>query len=317
MSFKQWTTPDGTSFYPAGDVVKVLPPGYYGIAESMTGGLYFEKRPTKTEELMIFPDSGSKRVVEEIENFWGLENRFKDDGIPYKRGILLYGPPGSGKTCTLRIVVENLTKKHEGIVVDFPGPHAFVEGYKIIRQIHPSMPLIIMMEDLDAILMRSSESDVLNLLDGMHDIDKTIFLATTNYPEKLGSRIMNRPSRFDKRIFIDMPNAESREMFIRSKLIKEDEKIIKQWVEDTDGFSIAHIKELYVANKILGDEYGQAVDVLRRMKSSPHSTAFDEYRVEEPVCGSWASFGTGKAYAEAKRRKGNVIFDIADNLGEI
>jgi hypothetical protein len=314
-------TSDGTQFFPAGDVVKQLPPGYYAIKESMSG-MYFEQLPTKAEKLMIFPDSGTQAVVEEIEKFWLLEDRFREDSIPYKRGIIMYGPPGSGKTCTLRLVVENLTNKHNGMVIDFPGPRMFIEGYKVIRQIHPRMPLVIMMEDLDAILMRSSESEVLNLLDGMHDVDKTIFLATTNYPEKLGSRIMNRPSRFDKKIFIDMPSMEAREMFIRSKLIKEDEKTIKRWTEDTDGFSIAHIKELYVANRILGEDYRQALEILKKMKTSPHSSSFDDYEVsyDEPkmaISCDWSRFGTGKVFKEAMKRKSNPICEIADNLGEI
>jgi GTPase SAR1 family protein len=297
----------------------MLPPGFYKVDQSMQG-LFFKSQPMQTEELMRFPDSGSDMVVEEIENFWGLENRFRESKIPYKRGMILYGPPGSGKTCTVKIVVENLITKHEGIVIDFPGPYMFKEGYQILRQIHPDVPVVVLMEDLDAILRRESESEVLNILDGMHDIHKTIFLSTTNYPEKLGSRIMNRPSRFDKKIFIGMPNCEAREIYLKSKLVNESEEEVRQWVEDTEGMSIAHLKELFVANKVLGDPYPQALEVLRKMKATESSSSFDDYEVvDAPIemKADWSDFGSGKVYREAKKRQGNVIFGIADDIDEL
>ena len=301
MSYVQWTTSDDTKYYPAGRVVKQLPPGYYAIKEGM-GGIFFQRKPIKTERLLRFPDAGSDSVIEEIENFWNLEDRFRKSDVPYKRGIIMYGPPGSGKTCAMRIVVDNLIKNREGIVVDFPGTYLFKESYETLRQIHEGMPLIILMEDLDAILNRN-ESEVLNLLDGMYGIDKTVFLATTNYPEKLGSRIMNRPSRFDKKIFIGMPSSEAREIFIRSKLIEESDDEVSKWVEDTDGFSIAHIKELYVANTILGDPYDTALVTLRKMKSQDISSSFDDYKLNE----SWEKYGTGEVYKEAKKKFGQML----------
>lgn len=282
--FTQWTTPDDTHYLPAGRVVKQLPPGYYDICESMSG-IFLKKKPTKDEALIRFPDASSDAVIEEIQKFWNMEKSFREDKIPYKRGIMLYGPPGSGKTCTIRLAVEDLVAKQKGVVIDFPGARLFREGYELIRGIHTTMPIITLMEDIDAVLARYNESEVLNLLDGMYGIDKMIFLATTNYPERLGSRIMNRPSRFDKRIFIGMPSEVARETYLRTKLKSVDEA--KKWAKDTDGFSIAHLKELYVAHKILGDSYDQALKTLRKMKNSTKSSDFDDY-------------GTGKVYREFK-----------------
>lgn len=297
--YKQWTTCDGKGYFPAGDVVTQLPPGYYAIKNSMQG-TYFEKKTTKSEKLMRFTDATSDLVIEEIEAFWDLEEKFRESDIPYKRGMILYGPPGSGKTCTLRIAIENLTKRG-GIVIDFGDTYMFKEGYEILRDIHDDMPLIVLMEDLDAILRRNSESEVMNVLDGVYDIDRTVFLATTNYPEQLGSRIMNRPSRFDKKIFIGMPSEEAREQYIRSKLIDEDDATVKQWVKDTNGMSIAHLKELYVANKILGDSYEQAIKTLKSMKITTGSSTFDDYAVEDKEA-YWDKWGQGEVYSEAKKR---------------
>lgn len=319
-SFVQWTTSDGDTFFPAGRVAKQLPPGYYDIGQTMTGEIYFKKKQAKAEQLLRFPDSASDKVIANIESFWDLEDKFVAAGIPYRRGIALYGPPGSGKTCILRIAIDNLVNKRAGVVVDFPGPHLMHESYRVLRQIHANMPLVVLMEDLDSILDRHMESDVLNLLDGVTDIRKAVFLATTNYPERLGSRILNRPSRFDQKYYVGMPNREAREMYLRTKL--DDEKEIQKWADDTEDFSIAHLKELFVANKIFGDDYTEALNVLTEMSSTPSSKLFDRYDIkmgEEPVKArganrymtvkdlekfqdnSWSMFGSGEPYKMAKK----------------
>ena len=75
-----------------------------------------------------------------------------------------------------------------------------------------------------------------------------------------------------------MPSSEAREMYLKTKLTEDTE--IKQWVEDTEGFSIAHLKELFVATKILGDSYDRALAVLKSMKRQPDSRTFDDYGAE-------------------------------------
>ena len=320
VGYTQWTN-IGDRFFPAGDVVKTLPPGYYSLDSSMTQGLYFQTKKTKSEELVKFPDSHSDAVLEEINKFWALEGKFREADIPYKRGMMLYGPPGSGKTCTIRLAIDSLVNEHDGIVIDFPGTYLFKDGYPVLREINEGLPLVVLMEDMDAILRQSNESDVLNLLDGIFDIDRTIFLATTNYPEQLGGRILNRPSRFDKKFFIGMPSAEAREVYIRTKFKDDDDKQITRMVEDTDGMSIAHIKELYVAHKILGDTYENSIQTLRDMASQSSSSSFDNFHIaddydrpEEAVRSYreskekyYSQFGTGKVYQEAVKRKGQMI----------
>jgi hypothetical protein len=308
--FIQWTSDDNKTFFPAGKVVPQLPPGYYNICESMHG-LYLDRKDIKNEDLLRFPDTNSDSVIAEMKKFWTLEESFAKSGIPYKRGIMLYGPPGSGKTCTLRLVVEDLIKNQSGIVIEWTRPGTLLEGYNIIRQVHSKMPIIVLMEDVDAILSGYGESSTLNLLDGVHDINRVVFLATTNHPEQLGSRIVNRPSRFDKRFLIGMPNAEARSMFLEHKGIKGEE--LKRWVEDTNGLSIAHLKELYVATKILGDPYDQAIETIGEMKFVPSSKYFDDTQPASPEKvrqwseSKYSEYGTGKCYTEGKKSRGGLI----------
>ena len=262
FTYVQWTT-DGKIFFPAGETCSELTPGVYEIRISERG-IYFQKIPIKTEGLIRFPDSNSDLVINELEKFWEREDVFNKFGLLYKRGIMLYGPPGSGKSCTVRFVMENVIARG-GIVVKFTEPELYIMGMRALREIQPSVPVVTTMEDIDSTLERFSESAVLNILDGVDQINKVIYLATTNYPDKLGARIINRPSRFDKRFKIGHPSAEGRRMYFEH-IIKDRMKVnIDKWVEDTEGMSIAHLRELVVAVIIIGDKYEDAISTLKLM----------------------------------------------------
>lgn len=267
--FCQWGTSDGTIFIPSSKTVAKLTPGVYEIDQSNSFGLFFEKIPVKTEGLIRFPDTNSDKVVAEIQKFWERESFFREYGIAYKRGIILYGPPGSGKSCTVQLIMQDVIQR-QGIVIEFNEPYLFIDGMRILRQIQPKTPVVVIMEDIDSILEAYNESEILNILDGVNDMDKVVFLATTNYPDKLGHRIMNRPSRFDKRFRIGFPSAESRRAYLEHVIKKDNlEKLgidLDKWVKDTDEFSIAHLKELFAAVVILGDEYDDALETLKKMK---------------------------------------------------
>jgi len=184
----------------------------------------------------------------------------------------------SGKSSTIQLIMEDVVKR-DGIVIKFTDPYLFIDGMRVLRQIQPDTPVVTIIEDIDSTLELFNESEVLNILDGVNEIRKTVFLATTNYPEKLGARIVNRPSRFDKRYRIGYPSAESRKLFfshlLRTKSEKELGIDLDQWVKDTDEMSIAHLKELFVAVVILGDSYDEAIKTLKSMKECLEDKEYD------------------------------------------
>jgi hypothetical protein len=274
-SYVHWTSSDGRVFVPAAPTVQLLTPGVYEIDQSANIGLYFEKIPVRCEGLLRFPDTNSDRVVAEIQKFWEREDVFRDYGLTYKRGILLYGPPGSGKSCTIQLIMADVVSRN-GIVVKFTDPDLFIDGMRVLRQIQADTPVVVIMEDIDSTLEIFNESEILNILDGVNEVNKVVFLATTNYPEKLGARIVNRPSRFDKRFRIGYPSEQSRRMYFEhiiaggdplrlQEKIKELKINLNQWVEDTDGMSIAHLKELFIQVVIIGDTYEESIQTLQSM----------------------------------------------------
>jgi SpoVK/Ycf46/Vps4 family AAA+-type ATPase len=213
-----------------------------------------------------FPASNSDKVIEEIRKFWGSKEIFIKHKMPYKRGICLWGPPGSGKSCTIKFVMKDVIEMG-GIVIKFENPHIFIDGYRVFREIQSDTPVVVLMEDIDSTLEIWDESQVLDILDGVHNVENTVFLATTNYPEKLGARVINRPSRFDKRFKIEIPGEEARRIYLQHICSNNGVSIdVNEWVTDTDGFSIAHLKELYVAVIILGNDYGESLTLLKEME---------------------------------------------------
>lgn len=272
LNYQQWSSVDGITYLPSYKSHKILKPGVYEIIRA-DGCPGFKRIDVKTDGLIRFPQSSSLKVIEEIEKFWEKEKDFKENKIVYKRGILLWGPQGCGKSSIIQILMQDIVKR-DGLLLKYNNSEEFLDGIRVLRQIQPNTKLVVLMEDLDALLDYSyKESEVLNMLDGIDYIDNVVFLATTNYPEKLDQRIINRPSRFDKRFHIGFPDEETRRVYIKSLITPSSFKIdVEKWVKDTRNLSVAHIKELFVAVMLLGDKYEEALENLKNMQKSIQSS---------------------------------------------
>lgn len=263
MTYSQWTETTAGAFSPVGATKDTINPGYYDLASDSAGNIYFVPVRARRDDLLEFPDSASLTVIEGIRDFWAREEMFQKYGLPFKRGILLYGPPGSGKTCTLQIVSREVVEMG-GVVVTF-NPALFLSAYRAFREIQPETPMIVLMEDFEGYMKTNYASKILNLLDGVEQLHRVVFLATTNYPEQLEDRIVNRPSRFDLRILVGLPSATARRAYLKALVQEGDEVDIEQYVKDTKNLSLAHLKELFVAVHILGNDYKQTVKRMRSM----------------------------------------------------
>ena len=271
----QWSSSDGKIFIPTSTTTDKLIPGFYEIDANPNIGIYFEKIQVKTEGIIDFPDTTTNLVITEIQKFWEKEDAFKEFGLTYKRGIILWGPAGGGKTSTLQLVSRDVIKRN-GIVIKFGSPGLFSQGMRRLREIQSDTPIVVLLEDMDSIIDHHSETEVINILDGVDKLDKIVFLATTNYPERLGERIINRPSRFDKRFKVGYLSEKSRKMYFEYLIDNRKLDIdIDKWVSDTKDFSIAHLKELFVAVIVLGDKYENALATLKSMKEKTIS-AWDD-----------------------------------------
>lgn len=264
--FVCWSKISANTFAPSPTTVNSLPPGVYKIKET-NKGIMFEISQVVTDSIFELADSDSKDILDKIELFWSKQEAYKKFKIIFKRGVLLYGPPGSGKTITCLMLAKKIIEKG-GIVIITETFYRTGIGLHLIRQIEPDRPIVNIIEDIDSIIKEYGDSYLLPLLDGEDQIENIVHVATTNYPQTLEKRLVNRPSRFDEIRRVDAPNEKIREKYFRALLSEHvDEKWfesnLKKWVNDTKGMSMAHLKELVIAVMCLDREY---VDVIEQLK---------------------------------------------------
>jgi SpoVK/Ycf46/Vps4 family AAA+-type ATPase len=101
---------------------------------------------------------------------------------------------------------------------------------------------IVILEDIDSLIETWGESAYLEMLDSAKSINNVLFIATTNYPEKLDPRIYNRPGRFSHVIKIGLPGNAAREAYL--KAILKNHRDVSEIVEKTNGFTIDHLTAL-------------------------------------------------------------------------
>lgn len=267
FDFAQWQRGPNDVFRASGVTVKNLPVGMYSFMEDQFG-LYIQKFKVITDSLIELPDTANERVLAGMRKFWTMGDRYREHGLLYKRGVLLYGPPGSGKTATLGLLSEELSAIG-GIVILCDQPRLCSVGLAQLRRVEPNRKLICILEDIDELIDRFGEHQLLAILDGENQVDNIVMIATTNYPERLGARIINRPARFDERILVGMPSAPARTIYLSKIASALPLSVLSRWVDDTEGLSIAHLRELAAAVLCLEQPYDSVIKRLRQMRILP------------------------------------------------
>lgn len=182
-----------------------------------------------------------------VESFLASKDFYLENRIPWKRGILLFGKPGNGKTSIIRTIMSMYPFKPVTIA---PGVNdeAVREAFSYAED---QSPALLYFEDLDSLLEKNVDiSAFLNLMDGISAKNGLLVVATANEVKKLKSNITDRPSRFDRKFEIPLPNQEMAYIYLKRwfgalltvKKCKELAKYAERY-----GFSYAYLKELYIS----------------------------------------------------------------------
>lgn len=246
----------GNTYRPVGDVVNSLSAGFYNIDRD-NHGLIIEAITRTSDELINLPGSVAERVVEDINKFWNMSEQYKELNLVHKRGVLMHGRPGIGKTATINIVAQQVVDAG-GIVVYFNNPIDVVDGLNVIRLTNPTTPILCVMEEIEELLDKHGESNILLLLDGERQIDNVVYFATTNYIDELPPRIAKRPSRFDLVIELDLLDVAVRKEYLECKL-KRTVELTDPMLTETAEYGIAHLKELIILTEIFGEDVMTAI----------------------------------------------------------
>lgn len=229
----------------------------------------FDKDPPHIEGLKSMFAGEIPAEVSEIIDFLHNPSKFQRFGISMPKGILLIGPPGTGKTTIARAIA-----RYAGCAFFAVNGSDFIEVYvgtgaKRVRDLFEKAresiksgkkkAAIIFIDEIDAIgCKRESESggasreyqqtliQLLSLMDGFQQHETIIVIAATNRPEVLDPALL-RPGRFDRKVLIGLPNLENRiailKHYMDGKLFDAELDIIFI-ARLTQGFSGAQLKNL-------------------------------------------------------------------------
>jgi hypothetical protein len=275
LSLVQWAVCGPHTYKAVSSTAAKLESGVYGVSVSQYHGLIYQRKAVCVDDLLRFPDSVSGKILGEITTFWGKGKQFQEHGFLHRRGYLLHGPAGSGKTCLVQQIIADIVNA-DGLVFQCSNhPSIFNDGLAQFRKVEPNRPIVCLFEDIDTIIDEHGEDEILALLDGENQIDKVLNIATTNYPEKLDRRLVARPRRFDRVLEIGMPSDDVRKMYFQKKLNVTDEEIEK-WVKASNGYSFAACAELVISVCCFENPFDKAVKTLDEMMSAhPKSSDYE------------------------------------------
>ena len=205
--------------------------------------------------------SEAKVEIEEIVEFLKNPQRYTDLGAKIPKGALLVGPPGTGKTLLAKAVageanVPFLSMSGSDFVEMFVGVGA-ARVRDLFKQAKEKAPCIVFIDEIDAVgrargrnpNMGSNDerentlNQMLTEMDGFQSNNGVICLAATNRADMLDKALL-RPGRFDRQIYVDLPELTDREAIFKVHLrhIKVNAKLdIEQLARQTQGFSGADI----------------------------------------------------------------------------
>jgi len=208
-----------------------------------------------TLENLVQPAGRIEALRSDIQHWLDSRETYDRYGIPWKRGIIFAGPPGNGKTHTIKALLN-----HFAINVLYVRSFSTRHGSDSnnIRQVfnhaRQQAPCFLILEDLDTLITPKNRSYFLNELDGFSRNQGILTIASANDPEKLDPALADRPSRFDRTYVFELPAFSERATYLLritgsfEEHLRLDEETAKEVAAVTEEFSYAYLKELVLSS---------------------------------------------------------------------
>lgn len=201
-------------------------------------------------------------VREHVEFPLRFPDVYRETGVDPARGVILFGPPGNGKTLMIQAISNEVDASFHYI----NGPGIISSNYgeseqklrEIFEDARSSLPSIVFIDEMDAITPKREDTGTLadlrlvtqlmELMDGLETTEGVMIVGTTNRINSI-EPALRRPGRFDREVYIGPPGEEARreilDIHTRGMLIDDDiPRYLDGLAERTQGYSGADLKEL-------------------------------------------------------------------------
>lgn len=235
-----------------------LPPGLYKFGqENYPIPERLEVYQTRKEETYIQLKE-LDILKKDLSTFLGSHDLYKDLGFPYRRGYLLHGRPGNGKTAMIRSLLQDEMFKDAYIIwMNSIPSDTMSEALNAV----PGLKVVIFEEIINQNQQVGFDlAELLAFLDGEASLKDCITIATTNYPQFLSENLANRPSRFD--VVLEFGNPSDLAVY------QVLEQLLKRKVDSSEfknrEFSFAQVKEIVLLHRMCGISLNEAAKVLEK-----------------------------------------------------
>ncbi|CCE88778.1 Piso0_001559 [Millerozyma farinosa CBS 7064] len=210
---------------------------------------------------VILDEGVGEAILNDVKDFLGSGDWYHRRGIPYRRGYLLYGPPGSGKTSYIQALAGELD--YNICILNLSENNLTDDRLNHLMNHIPERS-ILLLEDVDAAFNKREQSKekgftsgvtfsgLLNALDGVTSAEECITFMTTNHPDKLDPALM-RPGRVDFKVLINNATEyQVRKMFLR--FYENEDELCDEFMRKyrdlgISGVSTAQLQGLFIYNK--------------------------------------------------------------------
>lgn len=217
---------------------------------------------------LILPEDLVSDIRADVELFLKSRKMYKEElQLPWKRGYMLIGAPGCGKSLTIKCLckywgLDYLDIKHairnDGSISLNTGRSDKIDTYYYPDEIRPT---VFVMEDIDKFVSfqagekhRDSSSvslhDLLKAMDGIEEYSDAIVIATTNYPNQLSEALINRPGRFDRIWEIKKPTPDNVARFFKMRKIEFEGITAEEVIAGLGEVNMAFVEEFVKSLKM-------------------------------------------------------------------
>lgn len=237
--------------------------------------------PCDWEEMVLDPQV-VMLLKNDFEFFFKRKTWFREAQIPHRRGYLLHGPPGNGKSTAIKCMMTSRGLSAYTLrLFDANINDGHLE--QMFEQALRNRPSLVVLEDLDRAFPRTggtgsriSMQQLLNTLDGIASGDGIIVVATANDPALLDPAILRRPGRFDRVVQFPNPSLDLRKRYFSGRKIVLDSAAVERVAEASRSCSFAQLREAYIMagqmaferqENITEEDLLSGIDALRRSTS--------------------------------------------------